>query len=286
MMLEPVNTQGATIKVKLVFDRPTEDIPKIRETITAYTNACNYISRYIFDNAFPLNQLDIQKDLYRALRDQFGLKSMMAQSSIRVVVARYKTIKEQLQKTPAIYRTSDGKTAVCKDSQGKPICQSLDWMWQPIQFRKPYISLVRNRDWSWKSDGKISINTLQGRVTATPICKGFDRYFDGSWKLGSASIMEKGGQWYLYIGATKQIEELSNTDIRHVVGVDRGLRFLAVSYDEKGKTAFFDGKAALRKREAFAKLRAKLQAKGTKSAKRALKRISGRENRCDGSFAA
>ena len=91
--------------------------------------------------------------------------------------------------------------------------------------------------------------------------------------------MEKGGQWYLYIGATKQIEELSNTDIRHVVGVDRGLRFLAVSYDEKGKTAFFDGKAALRKREAFAKLRAKLQAKGTKSAKRVLKRISGRENR-------
>lgn len=65
----------------------------------------------------------------------------------------------------------------------------------------------------------------------------------------------------------------------HIVGIDRGLRFLAVSYDEKGNTGFIDGKGITRKRDTFNAVRAQLQAKGTKSAKRALKRISGRENR-------
>ena len=71
--------------------------------------------------------------------------------------------------------------------------------------------------------------------------------------------------------------DLTNTS--HVVGIDRGLRFLAVAYDEKGKTSFHDGRKIMKKRDTFNKVRAELQSKGTKSAKRALKRISGRENR-------
>ena len=51
------------------------------------------------------------------------------------------------------------------------------------------------------------------------------------------------------------------------------------AYDEKGETVFFQGKDIISKRNTFLETRASLQAKGTKSAKRALKRISGRENR-------
>ena len=51
------------------------------------------------------------------------------------------------------------------------------------------------------------------------------------------------------------------------------------TYDEKGRTGFYSGRDILRKRAAFLKVRAELQAKGTKSAKRKLKTISGRENR-------
>ena len=42
---------------------------------------------------------------------------------------------------------------------------------------------------------------------------------------------------------------------------------------------FFNGKEILAKRDVYNKVRAELQEKGTKSAKRVLKRISGRENR-------
>lgn len=64
-----------------------------------------------------------------------------------------------------------------------------------------------------------------------------------------------------------------------MVGIDRGLRFLATSYDEQGKTVFYDGQKIMRKRAKYQRLRAELQSKGTKAAKRRLKKLSGRENR-------
>ena len=74
-------------------------------------------------------------------------------------------------------------------------------------------------------------------------------------------------------------KEFSLDTVKHVVGIDRGLRFLATTYDEQGTTTFFDGKAIMQKREAFQAVRSEAQSRGTKSAKRVLKRVSGRENR-------
>ncbi|MYV02455.1 RNA-guided endonuclease TnpB family protein, partial [Ligilactobacillus salivarius] len=124
-----------------------------------------------------------------------------------------------------------------------------------------------------------SINTLDGRVKVDPICRGFNQYLDGTWKFGLAKLLKSSGKWYLHISATKEVADFNKQTVKHVVGLDRGLRFLATSYDEQGKTAFFDGQAIMRKRAKYQKLRATLQAKGTKSAKRRLKKLSGRENR-------
>lgn len=83
----------------------------------------------------------------------------------------------------------------------------------------------------------------------------------------------------MHIPVTKAVEEFCKDEVKHVVGIDRGLRFLTVTYDEQSKTEFARGKQILRKRRKFLEIRRKLQSKGTKSAKRALKRLSGRENR-------
>lgn len=61
--------------------------------------------------------------------------------------------------------------------------------------------------------------------------------------------------------------------------IERGLRFLATTYDETGHTDFIGGKAILDKRDRFQAVRTQCQARGTGSAKRVLKRVSGRENR-------
>lgn len=269
-MLEPTNSQGITIKVKLVLHDPADEC-KFHYTMEQYRQACNFISQYIFDHDFPMNQLKIQKEIYRDIREKFGLKSMMAQSAIRSVIARYKTVKEQLFQKPFHYQAEDGKW--------QKIYKDLHWLWHPIEFHRPQVDLVRNRDWSRLSNGTLSLNTLDGRVFATPVCHGFDQYFDGTWKFGGAKLLRSKHCWMLHIGATKQIDEPDLKDVLHVVGIDRGTRFLATTYDEQGKCKFYSGKQVMRKRDCFARTRAELQKKGTWSAKRALRRLSGRENR-------
>ena len=270
-MLYPENTQGIAVKVKLIL-HDTKDASRFEHTMEQYRQACNFISQYIFDNGFPMNQLDIQKAIYREIRAHYGLKSMMAQSAIRSVISRYKTIKEQLKRHP--YRFWDKQTR-----RKFVIKRDLEWLRKPIRFSRPQVDLVRGRDWSRLKDGSLSLNTLDGRVIATPVCRGFDQYFDGTWVFGGAKLLRAGKNWMLHIGATKQLDELKNYEIKHVVGIDRGIRFLAVTCDEQNKCKFFSGKEVMRKRMQFAKTREQLQQKHTWSAKRALKRLSGRENR-------
>ena len=52
--------------------------------------ALNYISKYVFDNKC-LKQSDVNKDTYYYLRETYGLKSQMAQSCMKTVIAKYKT---------------------------------------------------------------------------------------------------------------------------------------------------------------------------------------------------
>ena len=263
--------QTVNIKVKLNILEPNVGI-KFSKTMKQYRLACNYVSEYLFNNNFPLNKNEVQKVIYNTIREKFNLKSQMTISCIRSVIARYKTVKTQMARRP--YKYQDQNTG-----EWYREVRDLTWLHKPISFNRPQVDLQRNRDWSYLSSGQLSINTLDGRVKVDPICRGFNQYLDGTWKFGLAKLLKSSGKWYLHISATKEVADFNKQTVKHVVGLDRGLRFLATSYDEQGKTAFFDGQAIMRKRAKYQKLRATLQAKGTKSAKRRLKKLSGRENR-------
>lgn len=260
-----------TIKVKLKITN-SETASNFSKTMEQYRQACNYVSEYIFNHDFDMKQSRLNKELYSELRNLFSLKSQMAQSVIRTVIARYKTVKSQMLRRP--YKYQDQNTG-----EWHRETRNLAWLYKPISFNRPQVDLQRNRDWSYLSNGQLSINTLDGRVKASPVCHGFSQYFDGTWKFGLAKLLKSGNKWYLHISATKEVADFDKQEVKHVVGTDRGLRFLATTYDEQGETAFFDGKAIMRKRAKYQKLRATLQSKGTKSAKRRLKKLSGRENR-------
>ena len=263
--------QTVNIKVKLNILEPNVGM-KFSKTMEQYRLACNYVSEYLFNNNFPLNKNEVQKVIYNTIREKFNLKSQMTISCIRSVIARYKTVKTQMARRP--YKYQDQNTG-----EWYREVRDLTWLHKPISFNRPQVDLQRNRDWSYLSSGQLSINTLDGRVKVEPICRGFNQYLDGTWKFGLAKLLKSSGKWYLHIAATKEVTDFDKQAVKHVVGIDRGLRFLATSYDEQGKTAFFDGQAIMRKRAKYQKLRATLQAKGTKSAKRRLKKLSGRENR-------
>ena len=261
-----------TKTVKLRINITPEQTELFRQMTEQYRQACNFVSQYIFDNQFDLAYLSLNKVLYAEIRSRFGLKSQMAQSSIKTVIAKYKTVKQQLLQRPYKYKDEKGNW--------KYITKTLEWLWKSVFFRRPKTDLVRDRDYSFVDKGQtLSINTLGGRVKCSFFGEHFSAYLDGSYSLGTAKLVELNGLWYLHIPVTKTIEDFEKEKVRHVVGIDRGLRFLAVSYDEQGKTEFVSGKKIATKRRKFQEVRRQLQSKGTKSAKRRLKAISGRENR-------
>jgi transposase, IS605 orfB family len=196
----------------------------------------------------------------------------MAQSAVRTAIARYKTVQTQLSQKPYRYKDENGNWC--------SIYRTLEWLWKPVFFKRPQVDLVRDRDYSFVGDGKtLSINTLGRRIKCSFFGEHFAEYLDGSYNLGTAKLVELNGLWYLHIPVMKEVEDFEKENVRHVVGIDRGLRFLTVSYDEQGKTEFVSGKKIATKRRKFREVRRQLQSKGTKSAKRRLKKLSGRENR-------
>ena len=263
-----------TQTMKLHIRPNAEEKLLLQDLTSRYAAACNYISQYIFENGFEINSINLQKVLYTPIREQFSLKSQMSISVLKTVTARYRAVKEQLFQNPYKYQDENGNWQY--------ITKTLEWLWRPISFKRPQADLVRGRDYSFVNDGTLlSLNTLGKRIKVSfDVPEAFKSYFSGEWTFGGGKLVRMNGEWYFHIAMSRQSErEYSNDTVRHVVGIDRGLRFLATAYDEKGKCTFIRGDDVLRKRESFDTVRAQLQSKGTKSAKRALKRISGRENR-------
>lgn len=213
-----------------------------------YSLACDRISEVIFQT-HNLNQAQLQEQLYEELRDRFGLKSQMACSSIRTVIAKYKAI----------------------------LAEEHQWI-QP-KFKKPQLDLVWNRDYSLVQ-GVFSVNTLDGRIKAPFDINGMEQYFDkDKFKFGTARLVCSKRKYYLHIPVTSEADDCGVDEICNVVGIDRGINFIAVSYDSKGKSSFFDGGKVKHKRAHYKELRTELQKRGTASARRRLKKIGQRENR-------
>lgn len=261
-----------TMKLRIDTDEAADRL--FRELTERYASACNEISQYMFDHEFPMNFVELKNVMYHQLRDRYGLKSQMTLSSFKTVIARYKTVQTQLADRPFRYKDADG--------EWQSIDRTLEWLWRPIHFRRPQADLVRGRDYSFVKNGtKLSINTLKKRVKVSfHVSEVFQPYFDGSWSFGTGKLVSLKGRWYFHIPMTKTTPDtFDRTNPEQLVGIDRGLRFLAVTYDEQEKSHFINGKDLMKKRDTFANVRAELQSKGSRSAKRALKRISGRENR-------
>ena len=237
-----------TVTAKIQISVSTDSKVLLDETMSAYLDACNYVSAYVF-RTHDLKQFSLNKALYSTLREKFGLKSQMAQSVFKTVIARYKTILENQK----------------------------EWI-QPI-FKKPQYDLVWNRDYSL-TQNCFSVNTLNGRVKLPYFAEGMSKYFNHAiYKFGTAKLVNKHGKYFLHIPVTYDIEESNLSDICNVVGIDRGINFVVATYDSKHKSDFVSGKAIKQKRAHYSKLRKELQMRQTPSARRRMKAMGQRENR-------
>ncbi len=237
-----------TITAKIQISATADDKVLLNKTMSVYSDACNYVSDYVF-RTHDIKQFSLNKALYSTLRERFGLKSQMAQSVFKTVIAKYKTVLENESK------------------------------WIKPSFKKPQYDLVWNRDYSL-TQNCFSVNTLSGRVNLPYFAEGMSKYFDHTiYKFGTAKLVNKHDKYFLHISVTYDVEESDISDICNVVGIDRGINFVVTTYDSKHKSGFVSGKAIKQKRANYSKLRKELQMRQTPSARRRMKAIGSRENR-------
>lgn len=237
-----------TVTAKIQIITSETDKFLLDETMSVYRDACNYVSKYVF-RTHDLKQFSLNKVLYSALREKFGLKSQMAQSVFKTVIARYKTILENQSE------------------------------WIKPSFKKPQYDLVWNRDYSL-TQNCFSVNTLNGRVKLPYFADGMSKYFDRTiYRFGTAKLVNKKGKYYLHIPVTYDVPESNISHICNVVGIDRGINFVVSTYGSNHKSGFVSGKAIKQKRAHYSKLRKELQMRHTPSSRRRMKAIGQRENR-------
>jgi len=81
------------------------------------------------------------------------------------------------------------------------------------------------------------------------------------------------------VGLAIEVADPLPAQHQRVVGVDVGQRYLAVATDMQDKTAFYPGREVRANADHYARLRKRLQRKGTRAATRRLVVIAGRERR-------
>ncbi len=122
----------------------------------------------------------------------------------------------------------------------------------------------------------LSIATVKGRQefsVKVPAC--YAEYFK-SWKLTESLLrIDKKGWAYFLFGFSKEAGAINSALQKRVLGVDLGVNNLAVTSDG----GFFHSFRVKQVKRKFKYLRSVLQAKGTRSAKSLLKKVSGREKR-------
>lgn len=118
---------------------------------------------------------------------------------------------------------------------------------------------------------EVSILTTSGRKRYPLVVSDYHQHYFKDWKYTSADLVVKNNKVYLHIAFEKEIIEIPSTG--KLVGIDRGINNIAVT----SLNQFYGGGILKNLVNKQKRLRKQLQSKGTKSAKRHLKKLSKKE---------
>ncbi len=120
----------------------------------------------------------------------------------------------------------------------------------------------------------VTLASIKGRVKATfPIPEYYKQYL--VWEIRTSTLGYNKQQDTFYLHVTIRKPSPEPTRGNEVLGIDRGIVNIAVT----SSNDFFNSKSIKNVRAKYAYLRAKLQSKGTRSAKKLLWKISRKEER-------
>jgi IS605 OrfB family transposase len=257
------------ITAKLKLHTTPEQFAALRATQLAYRDSLNFVSHYAFAQGKMSNAVRLQDGTYDDVRTRFHLPSQMACSVPRQVGATYKALWTKVK------RNADARKA----GYTKKRYKGLD---KAPRYVSPTLTYQYKKDFSFKAGQQVSVLTLDGRVIVP--YTGYNKHMaliQHGAEIGAAKLWYDKPYKTFYLLVSLEVESVDPTPEMHtsVVGVDVGVRYLAVTSDTKGACTFHSGKGVVPKANHYARLRKRLQRKGTRSATRRLVAISGRERR-------
>src|SRR5437660_6792480 len=260
------------ISAKLKLTTTQEQHYALRQTQLAYRDGLNAVSQYAFAHGKTSSTMKLHKGMYPELRARYRLPSQLACAAVRQVAATYKGLWTKLLKNREHRRLKITK----KPFKG---------LHNPPHYSSPTVQYTYERDYTFQREQRVSIGTLNGRISVP--YQGYYKHLlliqQGAHiaRIGDAKLWydQPRKTFYLLVSLELTLPEPRCDELTEVVGVDVGVRYLAVTSTAAGKAHFYPGKRVRHKANHYARLRKRLQQKGTRGAKRRLKRIGQRERR-------
>jgi len=216
-----------------------ETTPEQRDTLLETMEAFNSACNYLASLGKHTNKYELQRIAYREIRERYGLSAQMAVRAISKVVETWKTHPESTPK-----------------------------------FRLRGSMQYDQRILSFKGLDRVSIATLRGRLKLRLLVGGYQRgKLEGRRVRGQADLVYRNGEFFLYV--VVDAPEENPFQPKDIIGVDLGI--VNIATDSTGRN--WSSERVEKVREKYERLRSILQSAGTKSAKRHLKKVSGKERR-------
>lgn len=224
------------------FKLVTDEIGKkvLLKTMEAFNRACDEIAETCFKNK-SASKFNVQKEVYHTIKQKYGLS---AQLVIRAIAKTCEAYKINKKKKPKFLKHG-----------------SITYDQRILSFKGLHLQYPQ-----------VSLTTIEGRRSFNVQIR---EYFKGRTDRvkGQVDLVYKKGEFYLY--ATCDMPEDTPISPEDCLGIDLGVKNIAV--DSTGK--IFSNEKVEGRRKKILALRSGLQSAGTKSAKKKLRKISGRESR-------
>jgi putative transposase len=235
----------------------------------AYRDALNHVSRFAFEHGKLSNVERLQQGTYRDMRALFHLPSQMACNVPRQVAATYKGLWTKLKQNLAHRKAGHTKKRY----------KGLD---QPPRYVSPTLTYNYGYDFGFKHGQQVSVLTLDGRIILP--YQGYGQHvslIQRGATIGGAKLWydKPHKKFYLLVSLELDIPDPTPETLPNVVGVDVGMRYLATTATMANSSSFYPGKRVQARADHEARLRKRLQQKGTRSATRRKIALGGRERR-------
>ena len=260
-----------TIRIQL---KPTpEQATLLHQTMQEYTACFNEVCQ-IADTEKISNGLELHRATYASHRAATHLPSQLVCAARVKATEAMKSVLALRKKQKAAYQKRLQKV----HKTGKP-AKPLKLAMTPCS----RLCAIRYDARSFRFDRTsrlVSLVHLQqpgqrcNRATiAVTVPAYYEQYLTAEWQQESADLLYRKGAFWLHLVVSCAVPPLPPTGT--AIGVDLGINRLAVTSHPR----FFGGKRIKETNNRYFRLRRSLQAKGTKSAKRHLKKLSGRLKR-------